>query len=79
MIKKCKIKCIIVAAAILLCGCGKDTEDVNSPIIEQQILVTRDETITKDEKQDQQTVNEEETENTGNIESAEPEILVCTN
>ena len=76
MIKKCKIKCIIVAAAILLCGCGKDTEDANAPIIEQQILVTHDETITKNEKQDQQTANEEETEDTGNIESAEPDILV---
>lgn len=47
MIKKCKFKCIIVVCAILLCGCGKDTEDANSPIIEQQIVVIHDETKSK--------------------------------
>ena len=72
----CLMSAALVAAAILLCGCGKDTEDANSPIIEQQIVVTRDENITKPEKQDQQTANEEETEDSRDIESAEPEILV---
>ncbi len=76
MIGKRGYKWIVISLAFLLCGCGKDKADAKSPKIEPQILVTHDETATQNQIQDQQTSDEEKTEDTENLESNEPEILV---
>lgn len=74
MIKKHGHKWIVIALAVLLCGCGKEKAGAESPKPESKIHITREETKTQE---DIQQVSEiKETEDAGDLEVNEPEILV---